>query len=194
MLNFLEQFKTIPNTGIIAFISEIDKTVFVFFSNSSFTLFCTHIYKLKLGIHDNKLLQDRFNQNLLTIQVIKGYDSIPESVDLRCEYERTISKFKADGYTDMREGYKAISYRIKIYVLNDFRAVNFAVTPLVYVCGRSTNVEEIVLGIFDSIPLAEEWLNSVYGDKRSGVLPEFVDNELTREYHRINGYEIYRAS
>lgn len=192
MTDFLQHFKTIPQYGILAFVSEVDKSIYMFFSQTAMSIFCTHMIKLKQGIHDNTSLQHAFNQNLLQLKVIKSYESDPGSIALRADYELLISEHMLLGYKDMRNGFKAIGYKIKKYILNDFRSDVSSLPPLVYVCGRSLSLGEVVLGVFDSIPSADEWLNSTYGSKRNDVLPTFVDSDLTREYHKANGYKICR--
>jgi hypothetical protein len=51
----------------------------------------------------------------------------------------------------------------------------------------------MLLGVFTSIPEADEWIQSVYGDKRSDIIPVYCENELTRDYISKNGYEIHRG-
>jgi hypothetical protein len=188
-MSFISQFKSIPKYGIIVLVNKQDNQAYTIFSQSLPTLFCTTLCKLKEGIHDNKLLQDAFNNDLLTLEIVKGYESDPGSTELRNAYEVYT---RNSGYKDMRVGYKATSYKLKKYVLNHFRADLCYSEPLVYVCGRSPTLGEIVLGIFHSIPEANEWVSSVYGDKLNDILPVFVDNELTKEYHKLNGYKICR--
>lgn len=185
MLNTL---KSIPNSGIITFVNNRDKSVYVFFSSKLFTQFCTHLYKLREGIHDNDSLQQSFNNDLLDIKTEDVIISI-EPTSLRSEYDRITREYISSGYSDMRAGYKASSFKIKKYVLNDFRDEGSRY-PLVYVCGTSYSLGDVVLAIFDSIPEADDWIASVYGDKRIGILPVYCDNELTREYRIKYGYEM----
>lgn len=190
--NLLNEFKNIPKSGIIAFLNEQDKSFYLFFSGSLPSLFCTHLLKLKEGIHDCKELQDAFNNDLLHSWVIKGYDKDPGSVELRSEYERIVHEYTYTEYKNMRKSYKAIGYRLKKYVLNDFRGNNYSEQPLVYVCGKSPSLGDIVLGIFDSIPEADEWCESTYGKSTNDLLPIFKDNSLTKEYHDMHGLKICR--
>lgn len=187
----INNLKEVPNIGVSAFVDNANKAVFVFFSNSLFTLFCTHIYKLKLGIHDNKQLQEAFNNNSLDIVHLNSYKEDPGTIELRSEYTRRVDQYVSMGYKNMRDGYKAISYRIKTYVLTDYRDIH-KMTPLVYVVGRSLNSGEILLGVFDSIPESEEWVKCVYGDKRNEIIPQFCDNDLTKAYIQKYGYEMIR--
>lgn len=188
---FIQEIKQYPLVGIIAFIDEPNKSIYAFFSNSSFTLFCTNLCKLRSGIHENKQLQDAFNRDALETVVLKGYEVDPGSLELRSQYKLLIEQYIQNGYTDMRKDYSPIGYKLKTFILTDYRN-KYIHKPLVYVVGRSRGVEEIVLGIFDSIPESEEWINSVYGSKRTELLPVFCTNQLTKDYHENNGLAIYR--
>jgi hypothetical protein len=190
MSNLINDFKNIPKCGIIGFISS--SSYYLFFSSTLPSLFCTHLLKLKEGIHDCKELQDAFNQDDLRCEVIKGYSKDPGSIELRSQYERIVHEYKYTEYKNMREGYKAIGYRLKKYVLNDFRREKGNFGPLVYVCGKSPSLGEIVLGIFDSIPEANDWCELTYGKNTSDLIPVFKVNELTQEYHDKHGFKICR--
>lgn len=190
MSNLIIDFKNIPKCGIIAFISS--SSYYLFFSSTLPSLFCTHLLKLKEGIHDCKELQNAFDHDDLRCEVIKGYTKDPGSIELRSQYERIVHEYQYTDLKNMREGYKAIGYRLKKYVLNDFRPTMVTCSPLVYVCGRSPSLGEIVLGIFDSIPEANDWCEITYGKNTSNLIPVFKDNDLTREYHDKHGYKICR--
>jgi hypothetical protein len=186
----------IPICGVLGFFNTSilgNPEAYLFFSSTAFTLFCTHLTKLRMHIHDCKGLQDAYDNNTLEFSVVKSYTIDPGPIELRSAYERSIADYRSKGYTDMRDGYKAITYKIKKYVLADFRDNVTRVQPLVYVCGRSPNAGEVVLGIFDSIPNADDWLASTYKGKATDILPIFANNELTIEYHKENGYALYRA-
>lgn len=191
MPTFLEELIAIPQFGVAAFIDEPNKSVYLYFSNSLYTLFSTHIARLKLGIHDCKPLQDAFDDVRFEIRVLTAFESDPGSIALRTEYVRQQQLFLSAGYKDLRAGYKPIGYKLKTRVLSDYRN-NYINTPLVYITGRSPCQEEIVLGIFNSIPESTEWVNSIYGDKTNDVLPEFCDNELTQGYLKANGYKLLK--
>lgn len=188
--NLIIQFKDLPNSGVGLFLNEQDKTFYVFFSPSFSTSFCTHLCKLKDNIHENFLLQDAFNKDLLQLTVYTGYSKDPGSIILRSDYQLAVKYNQGMGYSDMRSGYKAVSYKVKSFILNDFRSVgsgDFTTDPLVYVCAKSANGGCILLGIFRSIPESEEWVTSVYGRVLNGVIPKFAYNELTNLYRDAYG-------
>ena len=190
--NLMNDLRNIPQSGLITFINNRDKTFYLIFSPRLATTFLTQICKLKDNIHDCKELQLAFNDGLLHSWIERGYDKDPGSIELRSQYERIVHEYITNGFSNMREGYKAIGYRLKKYVLNDFRRETCKSDPLVYVCGKSPSLGEIVLGIFDSIPEANEWCEATYGDKVSELIPIFKDNALTIEYHNKHGYKICR--
>lgn len=190
MENLIIQFKDLPNSGVGLFLNEQDKTFYVFFSPSFATSFCTHLCKLKDNIHDNALLQDAFNKDLLQLCIVNSYSKDPGSIILRSDYQLAVEDNKGKGYSDMRAGYKAVSYKVKSFILNDFRPVksrDFTTDPLVYVCAKSANGGCLLLGIFRSIPESEEWIELTYGRVLVGVTPKFAYNELTNLYRDAHG-------
>ena len=192
MSNLLNEFKEVPSSGVIVFLDKSQYSFYTFFSSTLPSLLCTHLLTLKAGTHDNKQLQASFNADSLTHLVVAGYDKDPGSIELRTQYERIVNEFKGNEYKNMREGYKAIGYRLKKYVLNDFRGVSYSQQPLIYVCGKSPSLGDIVLGIFDSVPDANEWIELTYGNSVNDLLPIYKDNSLTREYHNKYGLKICR--
>lgn len=188
MTGLLQQLISFPNSCIYALVDEANKGMFICFCESrGLTSLMPNIVSLKRGVHDYKLLQEAFNNNSLDIRVLKDYkDNPPDEAVIRAEMMHMLAK---SGYRDLRGDGPPTSYRLKLRILGVDSD-----TPLVYVSCKSTTVNELLLGIFDSIHEAEDWMSATYPGQRDsvGIIPRFAVNERTREYHKAYGYKLQR--
>lgn len=179
---------TFPLVCIYALVDTSSNSLFPLFSNgNSLNQLSLHLTQLRRGIHDCKKLQDAFNRNALELRVLKAYEV--NQVDLVLRVQASLL-FNNSGYTDMTGHYSDIRYRIVTRVDGDYRDL-LAHIPLVYVTLKSRSLEALVIGVFDSMMDADEWLGIHYpGQKITSLV--FATNERTVEYHNTAGYKLIR--
>lgn len=191
--SMFNQFKDIPPHGLIALISQ--NKVYLLYSVSLPSTFCTLLLKLYNNVHENEQLQAAYNAGTLEHIVIECYEHKPSNDELIRDYKKHLDDMLKGGFTDMREGLRMPKYRVKTYVLNDFRG---GVSPLVYVVGKLKD-KDVVMAVFESLPESEEWVTSKFGSQRVNVLPIYHDNELSLEYFKkfgkgLDGIRVYPRS
>jgi len=154
---------------------------------NSLTHLSNNITLLRRGTHDCRPLQDAYNAGSLELVVFKSYGVAPIELIVRMEIPGILRSL---GLSDMTGYYDNIPYTVKTRVFRNYRHLN-DMYPLVYITMQSRSVEAIVLGVFDSIIEADEWMGIHYP---GGVYTQvvFCDNALTKGYHDAEGYKLIR--
>lgn len=186
MLNFSH----IPLSCIYAYIDTFNHSVYVGFSSSNALYQIADVETaLRKGIHDNKKLQESFNAGYLEFNVIKSYEIPPHDLVLRSEYNVVVNDFIKKNYRDMRGQYIPCHFTLKTSIIDDHtRSTKNGM--LVCVFARSKGYRDVVLGLFETVPEANEWLDVNYPNKTDPVVPKFCENSLTKDFHKEHGYEI----
>jgi hypothetical protein len=141
---------------------------------------------LRRGIHSNKLLQNAYNRNALSLEVLKMYDSPQSDITIRAD---AVLLFQQTSYLDMTGKYNNIQYKVYKTIMADYRDL-LRRMPLVYVTIKCTSIGAIVVGIFDNMIEADEWLSKTYPGQVNAL--RYCDNELTKVYHKTKGYKLIR--
>lgn len=189
----LEQF---PNVGIIALKDETNKAVYCFHSYGMLNELIRIISELQRGTFSNRKLQKAYNNHPITLEVVKSFDpAIPKPEVVKSTYTQIVEDFKKLGYANMRESFRSLKFKLKIRLMQDFRDHRYTnheyVKPLVYVTAKAAT-KTIVLAVFDNIPEAEKWVYDKYGGAPGFVIPEYCDNELTKQYLEANGPDLIK--
>ena len=186
MPNILEVLSTFPQTCIYVLVDEENNAALHWSYCSGVSHLAELITELRKNIYDYKVIQNAFNRGTLRLEILKEYGSPVDLAILRCEATRL---FQATGYIDVSGKFQNVIYKINTLVMPDYR--NFdRITPLVYVTLKSKSPKSIVLGIFDNMVEADEWITAV--DPGHTVTLWFASNSLTEEYHAKHGYELIR--
>lgn len=187
-MSLFQTLDSFPISCIYALVDDSTKGMYVYFSETAAIFQLSKaVMELKRGIHDNKIIQNAYNNGLLEVRVLKDYcESPPIEAVIRAECAHIV---KNSGYTDLR-GIHLPAYRIKKRVMTDY-AYSDSAPPLVYVLAKSTTRDAIVMAICDNMIEADAWIRDTYGSEDSvGIIPSFALNERTREYHRLHGYKL----
>lgn len=170
--NLLELYKP----GIIAFINEEKKEVFVSECKSIAEGFLRHVTNIKKGVH--KINNKEFINN--KCKVIKFVDN--EQM-LRYAYADVVHLLTSQGYSVIS---RHIEYKVKGVVDIDFRASGKGYLYYVYLCAQTKQVK--LLGVFNSAIDGDAFIKQHYNHKRiSDMKIVMADNHLTKFY--IDNYK-----
>ena len=183
ILNELAKF---PQTCIYVLVDEENNAALHWSYCSGISHLAEIVTALRKNVYDYKVLQNAFNRGTLRLEILKEYSSPVDPLVVRCE---ATLLFQSTGYIDVSGKFQNTVYRVNKLVMPDYR--NFErITPLVYVTLKSKAPKSIVLGIFDNMVEADEWITAV--DPGHTVTLWFASNSLTEEYHAKHGYELIR--
>lgn len=185
-MSLLNELAKFPQSCIYVLVDEENNAALHWSYCSGISHLAELITELRKNVYDYKVIQNAFNRGTLRLEILKEYSSPIDPIVVRCEAARL---FQATGYIDVSGKFQNTGYKVNTLVMPDYR--NFQrVTPLVYVTLKSSSPKSIVLGIFDNMVEAEEWIESV----NPGHTPTlwFASNSLTEEYHAKYGYELIR--
>lgn len=163
-MNILKELSNLPSRCIYGLFNDVDKKVYIGYTNNTIASIYSNISNLKYSNKD-------FNN--LEFRVIEIIDTTHR---LRIRYQ-----FWSDYYSNigwiMYRNYKAINYRIKIDVGEDF--LKGRTNYYVYAKLVSRGYKELIVGVFEDF----EKCNMFVVDKYSNITDIiYSDNSLTNEY------------
>lgn len=179
----------VPSCGIASFINLETKEHYTLYSSSLPIEVAKVIESLRKGTHSSKALIQGYADSKLTFKVLDSKASGYSLYSLRAEYTEWLAEFKSKGFTDLRPGHKAPTYRITIKLLSSYKVDkprDPSRLPLAYVIAVSKRNNKLVLGVFNVVAEAEEWVKATFSDKTHAV-PSFHDGELSQGYRAEHG-------
>jgi len=177
-----------PLFCIYALIDETSGYIYIQYSNGNALNHLTEtITLLKRNIHDYRVLQHSFNHNLLSLRVIETFDGPIDDILARVKCTLYVQN---SGLNDCTGYYNTIQYKVYKRVMDNYSNF-YSNQPLVYVTAKSRSVEAIVLGIFDTMMEADEFIETCHPGLVMREL-KFAGNKHTREYHTVKGYKLIR--
>lgn len=165
-----QELANLPSKCIYGLFNDLDKKVYIGHTNNLLRSLYSNIESLKYSNID-------FNK--LDFRII---ETIVDSARLRIRYQYWVSDYSNRGWT-MYRNYKAISYRVKVEVLNDVTKVN-GKKYYFYVKLVSRGYKELIVGVFDAIDECNEFVSLNYSNICDIV---YSDNELTNLYRKSCG-------
>ena len=183
----------IPSVGIASFINLETKQHYTLYSTTLPVEAAKVIESLRKGTHSSPELIQAYKDNKPTFKVLESYldNANPTLVlyGLRASYTEWLKEFDSKGYKDLRPGHKAPTYRItkKVYSPYDPDMV----LPLVYVIAVSKRNNKLVLGVFNTMVDADNWIKEAFPDS-SNAVPQFHDGELSRGYRKHFGERLIK--
>lgn len=182
----LDSLLNVPQNAVFAFVNESKKQVYVQCSKDCLLQFARMIRALRDGLHDNKALQEGFNNNELKLVVVKEFPKDYPEVALKAEVRRVIGSYVVNGYENLRPEAKAPRYKLKVKLMSHYK--DGRMRPLVYVLAVSRRNDKLLMGLFYTFTEAEEWIKeNIPGS--SDFIPRFCNNELTQAYHTEFGHK-----
>jgi hypothetical protein len=181
----------VPSCGIASLINLESKEHYTLYSSSLPIELAKVIESLRRGTHSSKSLIDAYHANKLTFKVLDTKPIDYSLYSLRAEYSEWLREFASKGFSDLRPGHKAPTYRIIKKIYNHF--TDGRRDPLVYVIAVSKRNNKLVLGVFNTLPEADDWVNANFKDVYSGV-PIFHDGELSKAYRNEYGDRLIKLS
>lgn len=167
----IDQIYILRKPGIFCIKNELYKLAYISHSSCILKTLGTLLYKPELDFQ----LQSIETCKIELLQEIKGRST-------RLAY---LSYYKAQleqqGYTLVGRSPNSTQYKLRIDLYEDFR--NKTSTPLAYVSLKSPRSTKEVIGVFNSLQEAEEWVLSTYGSLTPVCpVPKYCINELTMLY------------
>lgn len=174
--------KDLPTYSVFGFISGLD--VYLVASRNSVIEYAKNLELLRLGDHPSKELVEAYRNGNIRFKVFHEFPICPLPREARLQYNIELNKLLAAGYNNLRPNFKSIKYKVCVKIAGSFRFH----TPeaLVYVYAQSVRGNTLVLGIFNTLHDAEDWINASFPN-RDDITPVFHDGELLREFRAVHG-------
>lgn len=189
-LNIFSALDKYPLFCSYVFVDWFNNNAYLQWSNgNSINQIVNTMTELRRGIHSNQLLQKSYNDNSLKIRLLKEYDNeIPEII-MRIE---AILAFQRLNALDMSGKYNDYTFKIETHVLRDFRMRGRRESvfgyPLVYVSLKSKGTGAVLLGIFENMMEAEEWIKGHYPGNIEQLI--LCNNRITKDYRKLHGHKL----
>lgn len=173
LITMFKDIIDLPEQCIYGLVNKSDKKIFIGHTKDLVTALNRIGKDIKSSNH---VLKEDINKlELIILEVIKD-DSL-----LRSRYQFYYNQYSNMGYLHYRK-YKAMGfYKLHVYVLNDVLDDNRC-KARVYVSLHYGRSKEVVVGIFDSVPDSDVFINKYYVDKNNISVIIYSSNKLTKEY------------
>jgi len=187
----------IPSCGICSLINLETKEHFTLYSSALPIELAKLIESLRKGTHSCKALVEAYKANKLTYKLLDNKSDDYSLYSLRAEYTEWLREFTRKGFTDLRPGHRAPTYRIIKKVYETYKPKpgpgHLHNNKLfVYVIAVSKRNNKLVLGVFETMSEAEEWVKATFPDE-SNVVPTFHDGSLSKGYREEFGERLIRT-
>ena len=160
------------NSGLYAFLNNVDHRVYISASKNILRALNGHIERFKLGCSDCELLQEDFNNNKLEVVVLET--NIEGRVERLLLVEAHKLKYKQQGYSGYNQR-RTIDPWVELVTP---KTGDYEFKPHVIL---TTNQTQTVVGIFDSLSEAKEFSQRHYG-KLPITSIIYASNPLTLDY------------
>lgn len=144
----------LPESGIAAFVNDLDKKVYLFYSESLMEALMRNLKDMKLNRHSCKALVK--DMNILKFKVIETIPSCKAS-DLKLSYMNWTEEYKRMGYS-MYRNYTPIKLYARAAYSKDLKHIEVRIYNKRY--------EWFVVGVFDTAKEADEWMTQTYPEGR----------------------------
>lgn len=163
---------SIPRAGIYALVNHSKKRVYIGRSKDV----CLSLSRLLLELQDKthtsrKLIKDRNKLEFLFLEEIHYQDTL---IDVSIKYNYWVNEYRNNGYEFYVKSYNFPQFRVRIDVGLDYK---------VYVKLLNKGYKELVVGVFDTYPEAEEFAEVF--NNMSYVSPVYAINNTSKEYFRL---------
>lgn len=161
-MNLLQTLTDINKPGIWAFVNDIDRMVYLSYSNNILTSVSRNVRELTDKSHSSKsLVKDK---SKLQIQII----------EFNCDKAKLtywLDYYKTKGYSLYRNNNGEVVYKTRIAITTDF---------FVHVQLVNKRNDKIVVGVFSNMEEAKSFTQTYYSNKIHKIV--YSDNSLTKEY------------
>jgi hypothetical protein len=178
-------FNDIPSCGIASLINLETREHYTLYSGSLPIELAKLIESLRKGTHSCQPLVSAYKDNKLTFKLLDEKSPDYSLYSLRADYTEWLKEFEAKGIKNLRPSHKAPVYRIKVQAYSSFKG-DVKGALLVYVIAISKRNNKLVLGVFNTMPEAQEWVKVSFSNLDCAV-PLFHDGALSREYRAEHG-------
>lgn len=163
----VEKLLELSRIGLFGLINDIDKRVYVSYSTN---IICS----VSQIIESNKLLKDDVNK----LRIIT-FDCPTYNKNIQKQYVMYyINEYRNKGYT-LYHKFNHIRYKVDIEIVKELAYVKLI---------SSNNKNNVVVGVFDDIDKAKEFLSEFYSN--SFVYPNAIAyNKLTKNYYKYQRVE-----
>lgn len=168
-MNFAELLDT-SCSGIWGLVNEADRKIYLSYSNNILSSISRNISDLKSRCHSCRDL----NNDLSKLSIIIVERNTPSS-QLKLSLSNWMDNYRNNNYGLYRE-FIPVSYKLRKVVSKDY---------LVHVLLVNSRNDKIVVGIFDKMDLADQFINTHYKDNITKVI--YSDNQLTGNYIKRMG-------
>lgn len=153
--------------GLYCFINKEDKRLYITWSIDLLRSVTRHIGMLCSGVHNYRNMQ--LDCNKLEFEFIETIED--DRSDISLKYQYWVEYYKELGYTLYAEN-QVSKYKVVIKIKKS----------LVYVTLKSTYYTNIVVGVFNNMPEAEEFASIINNLKI--ISPIYAINDLSKKFFK----------
>ena len=181
-MTLLKDVVTISGPGIIAFVNDLDKTVYLAHSVDMARSIASNAGQLRDGIHPNIELQRDYRNYVVDI----AWCTLGPvtDIELKVMYSVCLEDYIKRGYRNLREGFVAPKFRLKAYIERDYRRTKGCPFSLVYVCAISKRQNKEIIGIFETMDEAKAYMAELRPTPDAIVVPRRHTGDLTVGYYK----------
>jgi hypothetical protein len=166
-MNLLQTLTDINKSGIWAFVNDIDRMVYLSYSNNMLTSVSRNVRELNDNTHSLKSLVR--HKSKLQIQII----------ECNCEKAKLgywVDHYRNNGYSLYRNNNGEVTYKTRIAITNEY---------LVHVLLVNKRNDKIVVGVFSDMEQATSFVQTNYPNKIHKIV--YSNNDLTKQFLRRKG-------
>lgn len=157
--------------GIIAFSNEVDQKILIVYRKSCIDGITEFLKDIKLGSYKYKDLEQDFNNNKITINILETFDTINDN-DLKLQHTKYVNLYSS--YKHYNNGRKALVYKLRKFI-----DVN---TGLIHVQLVNKANKKITVGIFSDFELSEKFVLTYYSGQITKVVYDNSKESITQRY------------
>lgn len=145
----IDTFCKLPQSGIYAFVNEVDKKVYLVHSNGIQVNLVRNLMDIANGLHNCKALEYDYRNNKCNIVYLESCSSVL----LKHRFNVWYNSYKNTGYSHYRS-YKGTCYKVRMDVERSLHLTNNIVVKLV-----TSHYESIEVARFNTMAKAKEFLS-----------------------------------